>query len=760
MLPRQNSLPPPNTTACSGWDCLQQSQQFGVIFSIILSVFTFVFLYWFLFWRRRNPLMKQHDDDPDVVEIELRSPSLQTTAVVRFAPGDPGDGRKASRSETVFRLYKEIPQPENELPRYSARSDGRYIPEGSSFSDSSLSEPQRVKDHKRTQPRNKQGLDLSTPEPQSLAHNQAIGQANTRDGACDFCNQHNTIYCQQRMLYMNRLGTNWYNQQPRIHPRLHVMPTAMPGVQLDQVPMVHCYPYRQPYMAPAYATMPANTPAAPMMPSQQPQATYFSQISHGAHVVPIVQPSQPFLGATTAQAEPAKADVRRTTAPRTRNPVPVAQPSVYRDAPWWRSRSSNRPKSPDQNLSARRKPYDYGKDVRPKSRKRGRSPDEKRQEEHSAKLSQKHPEPSSDFNLSDLGSLPSHTTLDSYSSHGSHINGFSRDKILADFERAKLAESNSPRTEVLEPAEVSLSSSDSSVKETLKDSVVEGPQHEPSGKQTADKILITISPPTSSTRSAKTAAGGARGPGDGSEIRSIDGRFARLHPDSASKRVLPGGERGYRKDSSRDGAQEETKQQFLSPKETLLRQDISARTDNRPVLYRVENDGDETASLCTSTQAMASSSGSPENANYDEDASLNSHHRRLASRDREGRNLEGVDTESHENYPKGFHKDSDSASFRPRPPRPFTTEAMSDNEDQSSSGGAGDELAFKNRGSSRHGRGGVDSMVVQTSPPDAIGFCDDELPPPPSLRPGRKKRGGDSSEFFRFRGSDDNVENK
>lgn len=115
---------------------------------------------------------------------------------------------------------------------------------------------------------------------------------------------------------------------------------------------------------------------------------------------------------------------------------------------------------------------------------------------------------------------------------------------------------------------------------------------------------------------------------------------------------------------------------------------------------------------------------------------------------------------SHENYPKGFHKDSDSASFRPRPPRPFTTEAMSDNEDQSSSGGAGDELAFKNRGSSRHGRGGVDSMVVQTSPPDAIGFCDDELPPPPSLRPGRKKRGGDSSEFFRFRGSDDNVENK
>ncbi|TLD33407.1 hypothetical protein PspLS_00565 [Pyricularia sp. CBS 133598] len=793
MSPRQNSLPPPNTTACSGWDCLQQSQQFGVIFSIILSVFTFAFLYWFLFWRRRKPLTKkQQGDNPEVIEIELRSPgSSQTTALIRFAPGDLGGGRKDSQSETVFKFYKEIPQSDNEPVRLSARSDGHYITEGLLVPDPSSSRPPEVKDRKRVQSSNNQGPVTQTPGKKIQAHNQAIEQINAKDGRYDFCDQRHKISHHQRMMYMNQLGTYWYNQQLRIPPRLHAMPTAMPGVQLGQVPMVHCYPY-QPYLASAYAPMPATTPAASMMPSQPLQASNFSQTSHRAQAVPIVQHVEPPFGApTTTQAQPAKAAVPRTTASGTHITAPTGQPPVYRDTPWWRrwvwrypttgrastidseshisrshsthslsSRSSNRSRSPDQDRSAHRNSRDGGKDVRSTSRKRRGSPVDQRQEEHSTMLSEKQtekqprPELSTDFNLSDLGSLPSHTTLDSYSSHGSQINGVSMDKILADFERAKLAESKSPRTESLKPAEVSRSSSRGVIMEKHRHSVVEGPQNEPTGRRTVDRILITISPPISSTRSAKTS-GGASDPGDSSELKSTTGKSARLHPDAASKRILRGGRRGDRNDTSEEG----TKEQFLSPKETLLRQDVSPRTDGRPVLYRVDNDGDGTASLCTSIQAMASSSGTPESATYDDNASPDSPRRRLANRDREVRNLEVIAGESHKDYPQDFHEGSDSASFRPRPPKPFRTEAMSDDEDQSSEGGAGDELAFKNRNSSRtrRGRGGVDSMEVQISPPEAIEFCE-ELPQSPSFRPGRKNRGGDSSEFFRFRGSDDNVE--
>ncbi|TLS22758.1 uncharacterized protein PpBr36_06052 [Pyricularia pennisetigena] len=799
LLPRQDSQPPPNTTACSGWDCLQQSQQFGVIFSIVLSVLTFVFLYWFLFWRRRKPLTKKHeDDDPGIVEVELRSlGSSQTTAVIRFAPGDPGDVRKDNRRGTVFRLHKELPQSDGESPIYPGRNDRHYVLECSSVPDLSHPQPPGVKGCERAQLSTKQGPSISTPARQNLASNQAIEHTNAKHGPSAFCDQRHTISHQQRMLYMNQLGTKWYNQQSRIPHRLHTMPTAMPGVQLGQVPMVHCYPYIQPYMAPAYTHMPASTPAAPMVPSQPLQATHFSQTPHEPEVVPIVQPFQPpFPATTTAQAKPSRAHVPRTTAPRTHHTAPTAQTPVYRDAPWWRkwvwrypttvgrastidsdshrsrsrstrsssSRSSNHTESPDQDRSASQRSPVSGKDVRPTSRERGGSPIDQRQEERSTKLSQKsskeqpQPELSPDFDLSDLGSLPSHTTLDSYLTHDSHINEFSRDKILAHFERAKSVESKSPRIEPLGSAEVIPSSSKSTVKDIAKDSVIEGCRREPSDKQPIDKILITISPPTSLTRSAKTAVGISES-GDSSELNSTGGRSARLYPVSASKRVLPGGKICDRKDTSGVGVERETKEQFLRPKEIPLCQDVSVGTDERPVLYRVDNDGDETASLGTSTQARASSSSTTKSAAYNDEASIDTPRRRIANRDREVRNLEMLDRESHEIYPEDFQEGSDSASFRPRPPRPFTTEAMSFDADRSSAGGAKDEPASKNRSSSKQGRGEADSMEVQSSP-EVVGFYKDMLLQPPSRKPGRKKLSGDSSEFFRFRGSDDNVENK
>ncbi|KAI6380891.1 hypothetical protein MCOR25_001416 [Pyricularia grisea] len=800
MLPRQDSLPPPNTTTCSGWDCLQQSQQFGVIFSIILSVLTLAFLYWFLFWRRRNPLTKkQQDDDPEIVEIELRSPnSSQTTAVIRFVPGDPGDRRRDSQSGTVFRLYKDITQPGADSLRNPARNDERYILGGSSVSDSSPSQPPGVKGRKKVESSNKQGRGISAPGKQNPEYNQAIEQANASNGRCGFCGQCHTISHQQRLLYMNQLGLNWYNQHPRINPALHTMPTVMPGVQLGQVPRVHCCPYFQPYMAPTYTPMPASTPAAPMVPSQPLHATHFSQTSHKAQAVPAVQPFQPPVGATTtAQANPATADVPKTTVNRIHHPPPAAQPLVYRDTPWWRrwvwrhpttgrastidsdshrsrsqsprssfSPSPDRSQSPEQDRPTRRNFHDGGKDVRPTSRKRGRSPVRQRQEGHSTQVSQKQsdkqpqPEPFPDLNLSDLGSLPSHTTLDSNSAYDCHVDGFTQDKVLAAFERARLAEPKSSRTEVLGPVGVTHNSSKSVFKETPKDSTEEGSQRELSGKQTVDKILITISPPTSSTRSAKTAAG-ASDPGDSSGLKSTVKISARLHPDSASKREFPGGKRGDRKKILGDGVGEVTKEQFLSPKETSLsRQVFSARRDDHPVLYRVDDDGYETASLGTSTEVRASSSGTAKSAACDDNASLDSRRRRLANRDREIRNQEVINSERYENCPEDFHEGSDLDSFRPRPPRPFTTEAMSLDEDQSSLGDARDELAFKNRNVSRLRRGEVDSMGVQISPPEVVGFGEYEIPQSPSLGPVRKKRGGDSSEFFRFRGSDDNVENK
>jgi hypothetical protein len=38
---------------CSGWNCLNDSQQFGIIFSIVVSALTVVFLYCYLFIKQR-----------------------------------------------------------------------------------------------------------------------------------------------------------------------------------------------------------------------------------------------------------------------------------------------------------------------------------------------------------------------------------------------------------------------------------------------------------------------------------------------------------------------------------------------------------------------------------------------------------------------------------------------------------------------------------------------------------------------------------
>lgn len=91
--------PLPSVPPCSGWECYNSGQQFGILFSVISSVALLGFLYYYLaikhkvgWWRHAEPNDDDNDNDNDDQDVELirirrvsddlflvRTPSAQRT---------------------------------------------------------------------------------------------------------------------------------------------------------------------------------------------------------------------------------------------------------------------------------------------------------------------------------------------------------------------------------------------------------------------------------------------------------------------------------------------------------------------------------------------------------------------------------------------------------------------------------------------------------------------------------------------------------